>query len=77
MVLKRNVTKSDKVVRKSHKRMEKMMKSDKLVKHCLKLAPKDNTKEWKSDKKWQTTKKMSRTSEKSHKNDKLVKNETN
>ena len=77
MVLKKNVTKSDKVVRKSHKRVEKMIKSYKLVKHCQKLAPKNDTKEWKSDKKWQTTKKISRTSEKSHKNDKLVKNETN
>ena len=77
MAVKENVAKTDKQVRKSHKRLEKMMKSCKLVKQYQKLAPKNDTKEWKSDKKWQTTKKMSQTSEKSHKNDKTVKNKTN
>ena len=45
MVVKKNVTKSDKLVSKNHKRVEKMMKSYKLVKHCQKLAPKNDTKE--------------------------------
>ena len=45
MVVKKNVTKSDKLVRKNHKRVEKMMKSCKLVKQCRKLVPKHDTKE--------------------------------
>ena len=50
MTVKENVAKTDKQVRKSHKHLEKMMKSYKLVKHCQKLVPKNDTKEWK---KWQ------------------------
>ena len=45
MAVKENVAKTDKQVRKSHKRLEKMMKSCKLVKRCQKLAPKNDTKE--------------------------------
>ena len=45
MVVKKKVGKSEKLVRKSHKRLEKMMKSWKLVKQCQKLAPKKDTKE--------------------------------
>ena len=45
MVVKKKVKKSNKLVRKKHKHVEKMMKTCKLVKQCQKLAPKNDTKE--------------------------------